>query len=141
MKNQLLNLQSGKRGFVFSLDVIIAIFVVTSILAASTFYIAKAGEDSVSNLQAIKVGSDIAAVLDYDGTLDTLNVDIIEVELNRVLPINNHMMIRIECSGQDSFVVETTDIYPNDRFIGTGKRVFVTNTGINCIANFEIWLR
>ena len=141
MKNQLLNLHSGNKGFIFSLDTVIAIMVVIIILIVSMFYITKAGDESVSKLQSLRIGSDVLALLDYRGTLDTLSVSDIEVDLNSMLPINYQMRIEANCMGQDPIIVETTDIFPKDRFIGVGKRVFVTNSSKYCIADFRIWLK
>ena len=141
MKKQLLNLRFGNKAYIFSLDVIIAVIIVMAVLIVSTFYITKAGGESVSKLQTVRVGSDILALFDHDGTFDNLSVDKIEVELNRVLPINYHMRIKLNCIGKDPLVVETTDIFPKDRFIGSGKRVFVTNSSDYCIADINIWLK
>ncbi|MAG08759.1 hypothetical protein CMO89_04745 [Candidatus Woesearchaeota archaeon] len=131
----------GNKAFIFSLDMIMAIIIVMSILIVSTFYITKASDETVSKLQTIRIGSDVLAVLDYKGVLDTLSVEDIEVELNRILPINHHIRIKVSCNARDPIIVETTDIFPKERFIGTGKRVFVTNTGRSCIADFTIWLK
>ena len=141
MKKRLLNLRFGNKAFVFSLDAAIAITVVVFILAVSTFYITKSGGESVSKLQTIRIGSDVLAVLDNDGTLGTLSLETIRIELNRILPINYHMRIRANCRNQGPIIAETTDIFPKDRFIGAGKRVFVSNTGKHCIADFSIWLK
>ena len=149
MKMQLLNLRFGNKAnkclgnkaFVFSLDIIVAVVVVVSILAASTFYVAKAGSESVTNLHTVRVGSDVLALLDHDGILDNLSIENIEINLNRVLPINYQMRTLVNCIGGDQIAVETTDIFPQDRFVGNGKRVFVTNTSKYCIADFSIWLK
>ena len=141
MKKQSWNLHFGNKAFIFSLDIIIAIIVVMSLLMVSTFYVTKAGGESVSKLETIRIGSDVLALLDYNGTLNSLSVGNIEVELNRILPINYHMRIAANCEGEGSIVVETIDTSPTDRFIGGGKRVFVTNTGKYCIASYSIWLK
>ncbi len=141
MKKRLLSLLFGNKAFVFSLDVMIAITVVASILLLSMFYITKAGDESVSKLQTVRVGYDMLALLDNNGALDTLSVDSIAIELNRALPINYHMRIQANCKEQDPIIVETTGSFPKDRFIGAGKRVFVTNTSKYCIADFSIWLK
>lgn len=141
MKKQLLNLRFGNRAFIFSLDIVIAIAVVMSLLMASTFYVSKAGGESVAKLQTIRIGADVLAILDYNGTLNTLDLPKMEVELNNMLPINYHMRIRSSCKGQGPLVVETTDDYPTDRFVGSGKRVFVTNSSQYCIATYSIWLK
>lgn len=141
MKKQFWNLQFGNKAFIFSLDIIIAIVVVTSILLVSTFYITKAGSESVSKLETIRIGSDVLASLDYDNTLAALSVEKIEVGLNRILPINYHMRIKVNCMGQDPIIVETINTFPDDRFIGAGKRFFVTNTSKYCAADYNIWLK
>ena len=140
MKKQSWNLQFGNKAFVFTLDIIIAITIVAVVLSVSTFYITKAGSESVSKLQTIRIGSDVLASLDYDGTLDTTSVENIGIQLNRLLPINYHMKIKVDCISQQPIIVETTDIFPKNRFIGTGKRIFVTNTSEFCIADYKIWL-
>lgn len=141
MKKQWLNLHFGDKAFVFSLDMVIAVIIVTSLLIVSTFYISKAGGESVSKLQTIRIGADVLALLDNDGTLDTLSVEKMRIELNRILPINYHMRIEASCEGQGPIIVETTDVYPEDRFIGSGKRVFISNSGKYCIATYSIWLK
>ena len=141
MKRQLWNLRFGNKAFIFSLDVVIAIFVVMSLLVVSTFYVTKAGGESVSKLQTIRLGYDMLALLDYDNSLDTLSAGVIETELNRILPINYHIKIRANCKDRDDVVVETTDAFPNNRFIGSGRRVFISNAGDYCIADFNIWLK
>lgn len=141
MKKRLLSLLFGNKAFVFSLDVMIAVTIVASILLLSMFYITKAGDESVSKLQTVRMGYDMLALLDNNGALDTLSVDSIAVELNRALPINYHMRIQANCKEQDPIIIETTGSFPKDRFIGAGKRVFVTNTSKYCIADFSIWLK
>jgi len=134
-------LHSGNKAFIFSIDVMIAVSVVAIIMIISAFYLVKAGDESISKLQTIRIGSDILALMDNDGTLDTLSVEETGTELNSLLPINYHMRIRIRCNGQESVTVETTGAIPNDRFIGSGKRVFVSETGNYCLADFNIWLK
>ena len=141
MRKQLLSLRFGNKAFVFSLDGMMAITIVASMLLFSMFYITKAGDESVSKLQTIRIGYDVMAVLDNNGALDGLSVEDIGIELNRVLPINYHMRIQANCKEQDPIIVETTSAVPDNRFIGAGKRVFVTNTSKYCIADFGIWLK
>ena len=141
MKKQSWNLRFGNKAFIFSLDIIVAITIVMSLLVVSVFYVSKAGSDSVSKLQTVRIGADVLALLDYNGTLDTLSSDQMDVGLNSILPINYHMRISANCMGQSPIVAETTDDYPTNRFVGAGKRVFVTPSNQYCIANYEIWLK
>ena len=121
--------------------IIVGIIIVAIILVFSTFYVTKAGDESVSKLHTVRVGSDILALLDNNGAFDSLSAESIAIELNSVLPINYHIRIRVQCDGEEPIIVETTDIFPNDRFIGTGKRVFITNADEYCVAGFSIWLK
>ena len=145
MRKQFLSLHSGnkagKKAFIFSLDIIVAVIIVSFVLIVATFYVTKAGGEPVSRLQTTRIGSDVLAMLDHNKTLETLSSGNLEIELNRVLPINYHMRIKVDCIGGEQVIAETTDVFPKDRFIGAGKRVFVTNTSKYCIADYSIWLK
>ncbi|MFH2028665.1 MAG: hypothetical protein ABIJ08_05975, partial [Nanoarchaeota archaeon] len=134
-------LRFGNKGFIFSLDMIIAIGVVMSVLAVAAFYVTKAGDISAPRLQTSRIGSDVLAVLDHSGALDSLAVGTIETELREILPVNHDMIIEVMCEGIDPIIVETTSIFPSDGFIATGKRFFVTQKSEYCIAGYTIWLK
>ncbi len=156
MKRQFWNLHFGKnkirnKGFIFSLDAAIAIVVVMALLIVSTFYVTKAGSESVANLQMIRTGSDILTLLDNNKLLGKLFVsyynnmgmvlDDIEIGLNEVLPTNYHMRIKVKCKDEGTLAIETTGEDPVDKFVGRGKRVFANNEGEACIAEYNIWLK
>ena len=140
MKKRLWSLSSGNKGFVFSFDIMMAVLIVMLILAAATFYATKATEDSLSNLQMTRTGSDILAVMDYDGVLKTLSTSSIEESLNELLPTNYNMRIEIKGKTFGPVIVETTSETPQDRFVGSGKRMFNVNADFY-IARYWIWLK
>ncbi len=140
MKKQLWNLKSRNKGFILSFDVVIAVFIVFLILTVATFYATRASEDSLSKLQMVRVGSDILAILDYEGTLATLSSANIEIGLNELLPVNYNMRIEIKGRTFGPMIVETDSETPEDRFIGSGKRVFNKNAQYY-IARYWIWLK
>lgn len=71
-KKQSWNLRSGNRkGFILSLDAAIAVMIVFIFIAVSTFYIAKANEETLSRVQVVRAGSDIMNVLDRENVFET----------------------------------------------------------------------
>lgn len=140
MKKQLWNSNSGNKGFILSFDVVIAVFIVLLILTAATFYATRASEDSLSKLQMVRVGSDILAILDYEGTLATLSSPNIETGLNELLPASYHMRVEIKGRTFGPVIVETASEMPSDRFIGSGKRLFNKNAEYYT-ARYWIWLK
>ncbi|MBW2989815.1 hypothetical protein KY358_05870 [Candidatus Woesearchaeota archaeon] len=141
MRLQSWNSRFGNKAFIFSLDALIAVIVAVSLLSASSSYISRSRSEPVSELQAIRIGSDVLALMDYSGALDNLDFERMDLELNRLLPINYHMRIEAECMEGGPVTAETTDTFPKDRFIGAGSRIFITNASNYCIADFSIWLK
>src|SRR3989344_1883983 len=76
MRKQFLSLHSGnkagKKAFIFSLDIIVAVIIVSFVLIVATFYVTKAGGEPASRLQTTRIGSDVLAMLDHNKTLETL---------------------------------------------------------------------
>jgi len=143
-------LHYGNKGFVFSLDALIAIIVVIILLTTAYYYIAKSEENKLSNLQMAKIGSDILAVLDYKDMLkpsDLYQLQEIEDKVAELLPANYEIRIEIDhgcvcddnmsnCNDfesttqcKDNFLIGTLDL-PNDRFIATGYRFFVRQSSV-----------
>lgn len=140
MKKQSWSLSLENKGLIFSFDIMVAVLLVVVLLLAGTFYAAKSGEYSLSRLQMIRTGSDILAILDYDGTLKTLSMPTIEAGINELLPTSYHMRIEIKGREYGPLIIETTPEAPKDRFIGSGERVFNKNAEYY-IARYWIWLR
>ena len=141
MRLQFWNCKLENRGFAFSLDVMVGITLVMALLVLSTFYITKAGDESVSRLQMTRVGYDILSVLGKEGKLNRLSLEEIDSGVNRMLPINYDIRVKVECNSGEVILVETDDVFPSDKFVSSGKVVFVTDTEKYCMAGFNIWLK
>ena len=129
----------GNKGFVFTLDIAIAAFLVITILAAASYYASK-GTDPLPRLQMVRTGYDIIAVLDYNEDLASLDTTTIEDSLMEILPPNYEIRLEITGTAPDSIVIETNEMPEGKKFIATGKRFFVSEDYYET-AKFYIWLR
>ncbi len=85
----------GSKGFVFSVDIAIGLVIVASILAMSSVYILSSEKSGISEIALRKTGSDIIAVMDYEGVLGTYNKTAIEGNLSSLIPFNMNMSMVI----------------------------------------------
>lgn len=116
-----------KKGFVFSLDVAIGVLVVVLLMSAAHRHMTNAEANRISNIQMISVGSDIAAMLDYNEALQTLKESTIESEMNDLMPQNYDMLLKIVVD--DGTILYIGDSIPGEQFVSTGKRFFTINGG------------
>lgn len=141
VKKQSWNLRFTRKGFILSVDMIMAVTVVTALLAISFYYYHRSSEDMLARLQIARTGNDIISVLDYDNDLATLNQNTITNAMNQLLPISYNMRIEISPRTGDGFTVG--DPLPGGSFIASGKRIFVVKSGGQitdyAIAKFWIW--
>lgn len=134
----------NKKGFVFALDAAFAVVVFILLLLAIRYYATGFHKNTLPDIQTLRVGSDILAVLDYTGTLNTLNKNTIENKMEDLLPPNYEMKIII--SGESSHCDEEAgaEDIPDDRFVASGKRFLAANpqtTTYYCTARYWIWLK
>ncbi len=132
-----------KKGFVLSLDAAVAVVLVTIILMGSAFFFLKTNETFIVNMQMLRVGSDITAVLQADGTLDTLDPLQIKSGIEEILPISYNMRMLINSTASSSIIiVETESAQTNKKFIVAGKRFFYAVQGGNAYPSavtYEVW--
>lgn len=141
--NKLKPLCRARKGFVFSLDTAVAVLLTVLMMSAAHRYMADSEKNSISNAQMAAVGSDIAALLDYKGILQTLDEEKIESGMNDLMPQNYDMMLKIVTD--DNTVLYAGDSVPGAQFVATGKRFFVIKDG-DLIDNYayvsySIWAR
>lgn len=136
MKPQLLKYRYGNRAIIFTLDMLVAVTVFSIILIVSLYYVSQASENKLAKLQMINAASDILAVMDYNGTLQTLNSTLIEEQRNTLLPIAYKMRILIETSNGES--IDIGEINPEGTFTATGKRFFIVGEDYG-EATYWIW--
>lgn len=129
----------GNKGFIFTLDMTIAVFLVMTILFAATYYTSKVAEP-LSRLQMIRTGYDIIAVLDYSGALASLDGNEIKGNLMKILPPNYEMRLAVNGTDSGSIIVETSEMPEGKRFVGTGKRFFVSENYYG-VVKFYVWLK
>ena len=112
-KKKFLNLHCGNRGIIFTLDAFIAVIVFVLLLGLSSYYIGLSQGLRDVDLQTIRTGSDILALLDHKNILQTMNVDLIEINRDNVLPDLYDMKIKADCkdsSGHSSGSIETSEV-------------------------------
>lgn len=146
MKKQYLNFKSGKnnKGFIFSFDISMAVFVAFILLAVSVYYVGLANEEPLSRLQLARTGNDIATILDYKGTLNDLDKTEIQNEMRTLLPLGYEMRMIINGTfPQESIVAESTVDPPSRKFMIGNKRTFVVyneDETYFVTADYTMWL-
>lgn len=133
----------NKTATVFSLDAAIAVVLVVIIITGSNFFFLKANEDFITNMQMLRAGSDISAVLDADGTLSTLDTVQIKSGIDALLPKNYNMRLTINTTAYNYLLVaETESEDTGKKFIVSGKRFFYAVQGGNAYPSsvkYEVW--
>jgi len=132
---KLLNLQFGNKGYIFSLDICIALFIIVITLIVSLFLISRTNEDNLSLAQQTKLADDIVSVLDYNKKFDSLNKNTISSNINYVLPKNYDMRFRIECKNK---IIQNL-INNTNNFIASSERVIVTDNLEFCKLRYWLW--
>ena len=125
---------------IFTIDAIASLIIVITILVVSYFYILKSVNE-LPNLESLRTGDDIVKLMEYDGTLKSLNPDLIKNKTYTLLPNKYDMLVRVSSNTQNISIGGTQ---PNDRFIGGGERYSViTNqtTATYLTIRYWIWLK
>ena len=136
MKKPSWNLHFGNKALIFTIDAVAASMIVITILLVSYLYLFRTSSE-IQNLSLLRTGDDIITVLEYDGTIKTLDENIILSDLNEILPIQYDMQIKIFPEN-----ITIGNQIPDDRFVASGRRFFVItneNTSSNHFTQFWIW--
>lgn len=118
---------TGKKAFIFSLDMFIAVVITILVMSAAHRHMINAEANRISDVQMVAAGSDIAALLDSKGILQTLDKDSIESGMNELLPQNYKMFMKIAVD--DGTIFYVGDSLPENQFAATGKRFFAVKSG------------
>lgn len=133
----------SKKSFVLSLDMFIAVIITILVMTAAHRHISKAEENSISDAQMMSAGSDIVALLDQRGVLQTLDVNDIESGMNDLLPQNYDMSLKIVVD--DGTVLYAGNSTPEIQLSGTGKRFFTIKSSKsiknNAYVVYWIWTK
>ena len=118
-----INMGSTKKGVIFSLDAAIAVTIMIVLLVNSTYFFSIASKESLSQLQLVKMGSDVIAILDHTNVLDEavikdpmpwhleddIKINGTLVNVSKYLPENYQMTVFIT-DLRESAVVNNTNI-------------------------------
>ena len=131
----------NKKGIILTIDSIIAITLVTLILIAATNYFVRSQGDVLPELQLVRTGNDIITLLDNVDDFEGMDAVELRGYLYSLLPATYEMKINLTLEDGESIQTESEEI-PDDRFIGTGERIFVIYYEGELtfgIARFWIW--
>ena len=132
--------KKSSKGAILTLDALVALVLVTILLIISTNYIINSKQDILPDLQLVRTGQDIVRLLDYTKTFDQMDSGEIFEAIDSLVPPTYEIMVNVTLESQ-SVQTGIVDYMPDDRFIGTGKRVIVTDDLKFGIVRFWIWSR
>ena len=138
-----------KRGFVLTLDVTIAAFILFAVMAVIFIFIVKSGGDKTPEAIEQKISNDIISVLHKKGVLQTFDQSNIQSNLNLLMPTIYDMRLEIKkysVSGNSTNLVQNITVGSNlpteNKTIIGGKRVFIGQNGTYYgSADYFIWLK
>ena len=138
---QLLTSRYGKKGFVVSIDVMIAIFLLVSVLATITFF-SSANDSYVVDYSMLRVGGDITKILIKNDALDATSVEI-NNSIYTLLPDNYDMRLKIDCNSAGQMYAGKE--LPLDTDIMSNMLAYVNDDGTSitdeCVVQYFIWIR
>ncbi len=130
----------NKKGFVFSLDLILGITIVVSIFFISLFYVSQAREDSISSYQLELIGADIVQILEKDLVFYSLDQETIELEMEKYIPSHYDMLIRIEGNfSAGNGTIEAGGELPEKQSIVSGRSAVLTEDGTYLKVTYFTW--
>ena len=133
-KNHSWNSHSGNKGFIFTLDALIALFIIAITITVSGTFLLKNLNQNINSLQIEKIGADAIAVLDYNNDFNGLNKKTIESKINNIMPNNYDLSFKMECQN-----ITVLSGNPPIRAIHSGERIIVTNKLDYCYMRYWIW--
>jgi len=132
----------GKKGFVFTLDVMVGMIVVFMVILISLFFVSRGSEAGLSEQYLLRVGSDILTVMDEQEVFDSLDHLTIEDEMNELLPGNYGMLIRLQGDfDAGNGTIEVGGEMPEQRLIVSGQRVALINDDTYLKITYFVWAR
>ena len=150
------NSSYGNKGVIFTLDVTIAIIIIVIALATTTFYVTRLNQQTISDLNTLRFGSDVLTIMDHQG----LGYGITSTAglLNMLRRSGSQYSIRIEIKCDSGFTqiiqgeslaIGHADLVsippgkiPESGFVGSGKRIFIVSDVAPmdlCTARYWVW--
>ncbi|MBU0456953.1 MAG: hypothetical protein ABH824_02610 [Nanoarchaeota archaeon] len=135
-------IDKNKKGFIFTLDLIVGMVVIFSVIFVSLFFVSRGSEIGISEHHLLRVGSDIISIMDEEKVFDSLDHLTIEDKMRELLPANSEMLIRVEGNfSTANGTIEVGDDLPQQRFTISGKRVALTDDDIYLKITYFVWAR
>jgi hypothetical protein len=132
-----------KKGFVFSLDAVMAVFLFIFVLITVFFFVSQSEGDYFGALAVSRVGKDALAAMDRSGDLSSMDGSRINDSLSLLLPTGVKMHVRIDTYYYDneSFVFMSQSDFGPD--IPDGKAIFgarrdFPNTKNGIVSNYSV---
>lgn len=126
-----------KKGFIFILDLVLAVIVFFVSLFAILFFFNAGGEITLSEHHLLLIGSDVVTVMDEEKIFDTLDYSTIKNRLIELVPPNYDMLVKVEGSS----TVEAGGSLPNKRTIVSGRRAALTDSNEYLKITYYVWVR
>ena len=127
-----------KRGFVLTLDALIATIIVIMALSFSTAYFFET-QEKIYYIYSAKATNDALAVLDYSETLQTLNQAQIMQEMGKLLPSSqakfNIITVNTDLENRTNTIFEP---YSEKNFVVSSKRFFVLKNSNDSVNGFGV---
>src|SRR3989344_745151 len=133
---RLWNSYSGNKGIMFTLDAIIAVFIMAIVLTAAGFFLLRGLDQDITDLQLEKIGADTIAAMDYQGDFDVIVKETLENKIRNVLPENYDMTLQLNCQNKNVLLSSV----PVESF-RSGERIIVTNSLEYCHIKYWVWER
>jgi len=127
----------NKKGYIFTYDIIIAVFVFIIIITASSFYSSTSNENKLANVQIKNIGSDALNILVKTEAMDKLDENGIKNELETIIPKKYDMTLEIITNTGEELSI--TKEIPSHVFIASGKRYLVTTNNKIVKVEYKIW--
>lgn len=105
-----------RKGYVFSLDATLSLFLMVLMVAAISFFSSQAGQDPYGRLQLSRLGHDALVEMDRQGALSSGNATAINQTLNATLPqsVGAHLQIDTYYFANGSFNLINSTGYGED---------------------------
>ena len=144
MKSKKSEYSLANKGFIFSLDAAIALIIVILMISFTNYYLNRAEDATLSDLQLVKTGNDVFKLMDEERILQDMalngetdkdaesimsdlgfDTDIIIVNFEMKISTTCYKIINeAEIQPMTPINFETNPEPPGDRFIGSGTRYF-----------------
>lgn len=133
----------GDKGFIFSLDALISIILVFTIVSALLITLQQ--KETLPNIYLSKKGSDIITLIDNNNKIDGLDRTAIMNEVSNLLN-NENIEVNITSYNTDLSGKSTIDFNIGgkpDNFVSSGKRFFVVSDSADVnkfgVITYKIW--